>query len=44
MNLIRASQEAGEAGVTETEKAELLRLRKVNADRKLDRAFGQIGS
>jgi transposase len=39
VNLFKASQDAGEAGVTETEKAELLRLRKENADLKLDRAF-----
>ena len=39
VNLFKASQDAGEAGITETEKAELLRLRKENADLKLDRAF-----
>ena len=39
VNLFKASQDAGEGGVTETEKAELLRLRKENADLKLDRAF-----
>ncbi|TFB61009.1 transposase [Cryobacterium sp. Sr3] len=39
VNLFKASQDAGEGGVTETEKAELLRLRKENADQKLDRAF-----
>ncbi|TFD39906.1 hypothetical protein E3T40_00335 [Cryobacterium sp. TMT1-19] len=37
--VFKASQDAGEGGVTETEKAELLRLRKENADLKLDRAF-----
>ena len=39
VNLSKASQDAGEGGVTETEKAELLRLRKENADLKLDWAF-----
>ncbi|TFD69511.1 hypothetical protein E3T47_01515 [Cryobacterium ruanii] len=39
VNLFKASQTAGEAGITETEKAELLRLHKENADLKLDRAF-----
>ncbi|TFC26431.1 hypothetical protein E3O53_07895 [Cryobacterium sp. TMT2-18-3] len=39
VNMFKASQDDGEAGITETEKAELLRLRKENADLKLDRAF-----
>ena len=39
VNLSKASQDAGEAGITETEKVELLRLRKEKADLKLDRAF-----
>ena len=39
VNLFKASQDAGEAGVTKTEKAELLRLREENVDLKLDRAF-----
>ncbi|WP_166785680.1 transposase [Cryobacterium breve] len=39
VNLFEASQDASEAGITETEKAELLRLRKENADLKLNRAF-----
>ena len=39
MNLFKASQDAGEVRVTEIEKAELLRLRKGNADLKLDRTF-----
>ena len=39
VNLFKASQDAGDAGTGETEKAELLRLRKENADLKLDRAF-----
>ena len=39
VKLFKASQDSGEAGITETEKAELLRLRKGNADLKLDRTF-----
>ena len=39
VNLFRANQDAGQGGITESEKAELLRLRKENADLKLDRAF-----
>ena len=39
VNLFKASQDAGEVRVTEIEKAELLRLRKGNADLKLDRTF-----
>ena len=39
VNLFKASQDAGEVGVTETEKAELLRLRKGNADLELNRTF-----
>lgn len=37
VNLFKASHDAGEAGVKEAEKAELLRLRTENADLKLDR-------
>ena len=45
VNLFRANQDAGQGGITESEKAELLRLRKENADLKLDRAFRkQLGS
>jgi len=39
VNLFTASQDVGEAGITEAEKAELLRLRKENADLKLYRTF-----
>ena len=39
VNLLKASQDASEPGITETETAELLRLRKENAGLKLDRAF-----
>ncbi|TFB59641.1 transposase [Cryobacterium sp. Sr3] len=39
VNLFKSSQVAGEGGVTETEKVELLRLRNENSDLKLDRAF-----
>jgi transposase len=35
----RARNETGQTEVTESEKAELIRLRKENADLKLDRAF-----
>jgi len=35
----KARNDIGETGVTESERAELLRLRKENADLKLDRAF-----
>jgi len=35
----KARNEAGQTEVTESERAELLRLRKENADLKLDRAF-----
>ena len=34
-----AASEAGQGGLSETERAELLRLRKENSDLKLDRAF-----
>ena len=39
VNLFRASEDAGEGWITESWKAELLRLRKENADLKLNRAF-----
>ncbi len=39
VNLFRASQDAGQGGITESWKAELLRLRKENTNLKLDRAF-----
>src|SRR5450759_3254935 len=35
----RARATAGEGGLSETERAELLRLRRENSDLKLDRAF-----
>nr|WP_166784194.1 transposase [Cryobacterium gelidum] len=35
----KARNETGQAEVTESERAELLRLRKENADLKMDRAF-----
>src|ERR1035437_9855757 len=35
----RAAGEAGQGGLSETERAELLRLRRENSDLKLDRAF-----
>ena len=35
----KARNDTGETAVTESERAELLRLRKENADLKLDRAF-----
>lgn len=35
----RARDEAGQSDVTESERAELVRLRKENSDLKLDRAF-----
>ena len=34
-----AAGEAGQGGLSETERAELLRLRRENSDLKLDRAF-----
>lgn len=39
VNAYRARQEVGEGALTETERAELLRLRKDVADLKMDRAF-----
>ena len=39
VNAFRARQEDGDGALTETERAELLRLRKDNSDLKLDRAF-----
>ena len=39
VNLFRANQDAGQGGITESWKAELLRLRKENTNLKLDRAF-----
>ena len=39
VNAFRARQEDGGGALTETERAELLRLRKDNSDLKLDRAF-----
>ena len=39
VNDFRARAAAGEGGLSETERAELLRLRRENSDLKLDRAF-----
>ncbi|MET4062185.1 transposase [Arthrobacter sp. UYP6] len=39
VNSFKARNDTGETAVTESERAELLRLRKENADLKLDRAF-----
>ena len=39
VNTFKARNDTGEATVTESERAELQRLRKENADLKLDRAF-----
>lgn len=39
VNLFRASQDAVAAGVTETEKAEQMRLRNEDKDLNLDQAF-----
>ena len=39
VSAFKARNDTGETAVTESERAELLRLRKENADLKLDRAF-----
>lgn len=39
VNLYKSRQEAGEGALSETERAELARLRKENSELKLDRAF-----
>ncbi|WP_104198529.1 transposase [Cryobacterium sp. Y29] len=39
LTAFKARNETGQAEVTESERAELLRLRKENADLKMDRAF-----
>ena len=39
VNAFRARQEDGDGALAETERTELLRLRKDNSDLKLDRAF-----
>jgi len=39
VNSFKARNDTGETAVTESERAELLRLRKENADLKMDRAF-----
>ena len=39
VNLFRERQEAGDGALSETERAELGRLRKENSDLKMDRAF-----
>ncbi|WP_157962589.1 transposase [Homoserinimonas sp. OAct 916] len=39
VNSFKARNETGESAVTESERAELLRLRKENSDLKMDRAF-----
>lgn len=39
VNLFKARSEAGDGALTETERAELARLREENSELKLDRAF-----
>jgi len=39
VNLYRERQEAGDGALSETERAELARLRKENSELKMDRAF-----
>lgn len=39
VNLFRERQQAGDGALSETERAELARLRKENSELKLDRAF-----
>ena len=39
VNAFKARQEAGDGGLSETERAELGRLRKENSELKMDRAF-----
>ncbi len=39
VNLFKSRQDAGDGAVSETERAELARLRKENSELKLDRAF-----
>jgi transposase len=39
VSAFKARNDTGETAVTQSERAELLRLRKENADLKLDRAF-----
>ena len=39
VNLCKSRQEAGDGALSETERAELARLRKENSELKLDRAF-----
>jgi transposase len=39
VNLFKSRQDAGDGGLSETERVELARLRKENSELKLDRAF-----
>ena len=39
VNAFKARQDAGDGGLSETERAELARLRKENSELKMDRAF-----
>ena len=39
MNLFRGRQDAGDGALSETERAELARLRRENSELKMDRAF-----
>ena len=39
VNLFKSRQDAGDGGLSETERAELARLRRENSELKMDRAF-----
>src|SRR5665811_217474 len=43
VNLFKAHQDAGDGALSETERAELARLRKENSELKMDRAFLKKG-